>query len=63
MSLKEFIKKTGKNPCTWAKDNGVQKDAVYRHLAGKRVSYETALLLSNATGGKIKAEAIYRTGR
>ncbi len=63
MSLEQLIRGAGKNESSWAKEKGVKKDAVYRHIAGKRVSYETALRLSAATDGAIPAEAIYRVGR
>lgn len=63
MNLEKFIRHSGKNESAWAREHGVQKDAVYRHIAGKRVSYETALRLSAATGGAITVETIYRVGR
>ena len=63
MTLAEYLEKIGKRAYPWAQEVGVHHTFVYRHIAGKRVSYETALLLSKATGGKVKAETIYRVGR
>jgi hypothetical protein len=63
MTLSEYLEKIGKRRYIWACECGLSKDAVYRHTSGKPVNYETAELISEATGGAIAVIDIYKTGR
>ena len=58
MKLKDYIYETRLSPRAWAKLHGISKDAVYRHIKGKRVDYVTAKKISEAAAGAVTISEI-----
>ncbi len=58
MKLAKHLEEIGKTPRSWAKEKGLPKDGVYRHLNGKRVDYDTAKRMSEATSGAVAVSEI-----
>jgi hypothetical protein len=58
MTPRQFFDTLDEKPYIWAKTNGISKSVVYNLLAGKRVRWESAKRISEATEGAVTIQEI-----
>jgi hypothetical protein len=56
MKLREYLDLIKKRPFTWAREHGLEKNGVYKALAGSDLRLKTALKICEASKGAVRPE-------
>jgi hypothetical protein len=58
MTFPEYLQKAGETPYAFYTKHNLRKDGIYLAARKRRVRYETAKLISDATGGEVTISEI-----